>query len=185
MAVKRFLLLLGFSTLLANPVHAQSGDDLLCDQVSFEVFPRSSHFKGFSGQFAIHSSGFAVTCGLALPLSGNVKAMAGLSAMSFVNSFDTQSYSFGATIEVQYRPDKLEGVGFYAGVEVGLIHGYDGYFAEDRMIGSFAPAGSLKGGLLFDIPETTSTVFFGVRVVPSVFGYSGIVSPTIGLTYAF
>lgn len=170
---------------IGNPLHAQSPRSFICDQISVEMFPRTAHFKGFAGKFDLVSNGFVATCGFAFPVFRNLSIVTGYSVMSFVNSFGVQSYSFGAAIEAQYRPEALESVGLYLGIDGGFIYGYEGFFAEDRMFGPLTPAGSFKGGVLYDIPDSRVTVFGGLRVVPPVQGHTGIISPTIGLTYRF
>lgn len=185
MFLRDILVPIGFSLFLAGPLQAQSFDGFPCNQISVEVFPRTAHLRGFSGDFGVKSNGLVISCGFVFPVSHSFSVVTGFSAMSFVNSFDVQSYSFGASLEVQFRPEELGNIRFYAGIDGGFIYGYEGYFAEDRMIGPVTAAGTLKGGLLFDIPENQITVFGGVRVVPPVFGHSGIIAPSIGLTYTF
>ncbi|WP_176224396.1 hypothetical protein [Maritimibacter sp. HL-12] len=165
-------------------MNAQAAGPLPCDQVSLEVVPRSAHWAGFSG-FEIKSNGLEVSCGFHLPLSDQFTLVTGFSAMSFVNSFDVQSYAVGTSAEVQYRPDALDNFGLYAGLDGGVVLGYDGFFPEDRMVGPFTFAGNLKGGVLFDIPQTNMTLFGGVRAVPPVFGHRGIIAPGLGVTYRF
>jgi hypothetical protein len=170
--------------LSADPLNARAAGALPCDQVSLEVFPRTAHWEGFSG-FEVKSNGLVVSCGFVLPVSDQFSLITGFSAMSFVNSFDAQSYSFGASAEVQYRPDALANFGLYAGLDGGVILGYDGFFSKDRMVGPFTFAGNLKGGVLYDIPQTNMTVFGGVRAVPPVFGHRGVIAPSLGVTHRF
>lgn len=175
--------LIGLCVLGTGPLLAQSRSQAPCDQVSMEIFPRTGHFKGFKG-LDVQSNGLYLSCGVSFSLSDDLDVVAGVSAMSFVNSFDVQSYSAGASVEVHYRPGIIENTGFYAGVDIGMIYGYKGYFPPSRMIGALTPAGDLKGGVLYDIPNTRATVFAGVRFVPPV-GVTGIVAPGIGMTYSF
>ncbi len=181
---RRSLCALVLCALIAEPATAQVAGPLPCDQVSLEVFPRTAHWKGFSG-LDVKSNGLVVSCGVHLPLSDRFSLVTGFSAMSFVNSFDVQSYAVGASAEVQYHFETMENFGLYAGLDGGVIVGYEGFFPADRMVGPFTLAGNLKGGVLYDIPRTNMTVFGGLRAVPPVFGHSGIIAPGLGVTYRF
>jgi hypothetical protein len=82
--------------LIAAPLNAQVAGPLPCDQISLEVFPRTAHWKGFSG-FDVKSNGLVAFCDVVLPVSDQFSLITGFSAMSFVNSFDAQGYSFGVS----------------------------------------------------------------------------------------
>jgi len=174
----------GLCTLASAPLLGQTSA-ALCDQVSVGAFPRTAHARDFDGTFDIRSNGLVVTCGYVLPVSSSLTLVTGYSAMSFVNSFGVQSYSFGASVEAEYRPGFLDNVGGYVGIDGGFVYGYEGYFAKDRMIGPFTPAGNLKAGILYDIPDTRTTLYSGVQYVPPVFGHRGIISPVVGVTQRF
>lgn len=176
-------LAIGLCILTSGPVAAQARPELPCAQVSMEIFPRTGHFKGFSG-LDVQSNGLYLSCGYTFSISRDVEVIAGVAAMTFVNSFDVQSYSAGASVEVRYRPGVIENTGLYAGIDIGIVSGYDGLLPPSRMIGPLTPAGNFKGGVLYDIPNTSATLFAGVRFVPPV-GVTGIVAPGIGMSYEF
>ncbi|MZR15398.1 hypothetical protein GQE99_20490 [Maritimibacter sp. DP07] len=180
---KLSLMVISLFILVTGPVAAQSRPEVACDQISMEIFPRTGHFKGFSG-LDVQSNGLYLSCGYSFSVSRDVEVVAGVSAMTFVNSFDVQSYSAGASLEVRYRPGIVENAGLYAGVDIGIVYGYDGLLPPSRMIGPLTPAGNFKGGVLYDIPNTSATLFAGVRFVPPV-GVTGIVAPGIGMSYEF
>jgi hypothetical protein len=156
-----------------------------CDLVTIETFPRSAYWRGFNGGFSARSNGFAASCGFVFPLSETTRVVAGYGAMTFVNSFADQSYALGVTLDIQHRFAAQRQFGVYGGVDLGIVHGYDGRLNRKLMVGAFTPAAQFKAGMLYDVPDTRVTLFGGVRIVPPVAGLPGTISPTVGLSYAF
>ena len=170
---------------ISGPSVAQSTTSVSCDQITVGAFPRTAYWEGFTGSFDVRSNGLNFSCRYIFPLQNNLKLVAGFGGMTFVNSFDSRSYAIGANIELQYYFEATKNLGVYAGFDVGIIHGYDGFLDEKFMIGTLIPAGQLKAGVLFDVPDTNLTVFGGLRVIPPVSGLRGTISPTLGMTYHF
>ena len=166
---------------LGNSATAKPRPWLHCDRLSFALTPKSAHGNDITA--FQNTNGVAIGCSRVFPRSASLDLLVGASAMSFVNSYDVQSYALGLSVEYQYRFVPGGHLGAYAGLDVGLIYGYEGYLSPDWMIGPLTPAAEFSAGLLYEFPDRNLILSGGVHIVPPTRDLSGVLSPTIGLSF--
>ncbi|MEC7760308.1 MAG: hypothetical protein VX874_00165 [Pseudomonadota bacterium] len=158
-----------------------------CDQVTLEYYNRFLHIHSPANNIGNEEANARqISCGRAYQVRRDIDVVVAWGLMAFENSFNTNAFSGGVSVEAQYRPDFLRDFGVFAGFDAGFIYGYRGHLSDRVLMGPWRAGAISKFGILWDVPNSSVSAFAGARYVPARGGAGGgIFAPGFGITYHF